>query len=491
MNIRTKWKTYLSILLIFFVENVFSQKISIEEAVDIALKNNNRIKQYSEKVEQKEYANFEAFGNFLPKVNLVGSYTHLNNPVKIDLSPIRAVILNVQAKNQTEFANIYSVLQGLPQLTDQQRSGLFQQYYNQLNSAIPSFVETVKKQDYNTATIVGVQPLFMGGKLLAAKNYADEELKAANIELTKIKNEIIQETVTNYLNVVLLSEVVKTRKDVLEGIKKHEFRAQRLFDEGLIANFNLLRAKVAVADAERNLDDDSNKLELCYIALKNSMGIDETAEIIIEDSLIISNNLSPISNYLESAFENQPLLKLISVKKEQANEKFNLERSKFLPQVAAFGKYELYPEYLSMLEPRWAVGVQLSFNLFNGLQDYVNLQSANHLEKEVQFLEADVRSKIILSINKTYRDIENARNKFIKTSSTIELAEENLRLNNKRFETGLGTSLEVIDAQLILEKNKLESKSSLYDYYKGLIELYVISGIPQEFINVWNKKEVK
>jgi outer membrane protein TolC len=164
-----------------------------------------------------------------------------------------------------------------------------------------------------------------------------------------------------------------------------------------------------------------------------------------------------------------------------------MEFSKLLPQVAAFGKYEMLPQYLSALEPRWTIGVQASLNIFNGFQDYLNLQSASHLEKEINFLQSDTKSKLELLVNKNYKDAANAEDRYLKLQATISLAEENLRLNNKRFETGLGTSLEVIDASLVLEKDLIESKLSLFEYYQKLTALYTVAGIPQEIITIWQK----
>ena len=122
----------------------------------------------------------------------------------------------------------------------------------------------------------------------------------------------------------------------------------------------------------------------------------------------------------------------------------------------------MIPGDLSALEPKWAVGIQASINIFNGLKDYSKLQNAEHLEEELKYLQADTQQKINLLVNKNFRDVENASEKYDKIKTNIELAKENLRLNEKRFETGLGTSLEVIDAQLSLEKNLIANHYPSY-----------------------------
>lgn len=462
-------------------------RIGISDVVGSAMENNEKIKQYRERLLQKNFQEMESWGNFMPSLSVEASYTHLNDPMQIDLSPIRQVILSLQSKNQAELANIYQTMAGHP-LTDQQKAAVAAQAYAGLDKAVPPFTETFKRQDYKTATLVGVQPLFLGGKLYAARKFASAEETSAALELEKTKNEVIQETINNYLAVVLMNNVVKTRRDVLAGIERHRHDAGKLYQQGLIAHYHLLRAEVAVAEAERNLSDDENRLELAEIALKHSAGYSEETDIAVTDTLRFTAVSDSLAEYISRARENQQILKIIKMKKEAAADKYIAERSAFMPQIAAFGKYEMLPEYLSSLEPRWAVGVQMKLNIFNGLKDYSRLQNAVHLEREVTYIEAEARRKIDLWVNKSFRDLKNARVRYEKLGKSMQLAEENLRLNEKRFQSGMGTSLEVIDAQLSLEKNRIESLQSLYDYYRALTDLYNATGDPKDILTVWNKE---
>ncbi|MBN2091515.1 TolC family protein, partial [candidate division KSB1 bacterium] len=108
-----------------------------------------------------------------------------------------------------------------------------------------------------------------------------------------------------------------------------------------------------------------------------------------------------------------------------------------------------------------------------------------NLKKEVEYAEMDVKSQINLWVNKAYREMRNAEIRYQKFEFSIRLARENVKVNEKRFNSGLGTSLEVIDARLVLEKNQIERTKSLYDYYQSLTELYEASGNPKEIVNFW------
>ena len=489
MNTRIPRWTYAALLLGAAFTRGGAQPLTLRGAVAQALLRNERIRQYEERLRQKDCQNLEAWGNFLPTVSITASATHLNDPLEIDLAPLRQAMISLQSANQAEFANAYNRMAGGAGLTAAQRAAVTATAAAALNNALPPFVETLKEQDYRTATVTAVQPLFLGGKLIAAKRYASAEQSAASIELDRMRHEVIQEVTTQYLGVVLLTGIVHARQNVLDGMRRHQHDAHRLQQEGLIAAHQALRADVAVAEAERNLQDDENRRDLALLALRNSIGLAEDLPVDVQDSLTFHPMPDRADSCLALALRDQPALRLIAEKRTAASQKFNAERAEFLPQVAAFGKYEMYPQYLSALEPRWAVGLQVSLNVFNGGRKYARLQAASHLEDEVDHIDADARRSVRLLVRKDFTDLRNARVRYTTLASNISLAEENLRLMNARFQTGLGTSLDVIDARLLLEKNEVERLQSLYDYYRSAVALATVTGAPERFVEQWNSQE--
>lgn len=484
-----KLKPIITYLLLFagLISFTFSQTMTLNDAINTALINNPKIKQYKNRLTQKEYDNMAAFGNFLPVINLEGSYTHLNDPLVINLDPIRSAMIQMQSGTQVELANIYNILNTNTPLSQAQKQALQTQFSGNLDKLLPKFEKTLKNQDYQSLSITGIQPLFLGGKLLAAKKYASSEELVALAELKKMQNEIITEITINYTRILLLEKILVTRKNVITGMNEHRNRANKLYEQGLIASFNILRAEVAVAEAERNLINDENNYDIAMSALKTSLAIPENDKIILTDSLLFNEiNFDETVLFTQSKIE-QPIFSILEQKKIAAEQNYNIARSVFLPQVVAFGKYETMPQYLSAMEPRWAVGVQFKLNLFNGVKDYAKLQSASYLENEVENIISDTERKISLLITKSVKDFNSKKVRYNKLDATLNLAEENLRINEKRFESGMGTSLELIDARLSLEKIEIERLVTLFDYYKSLTEIYSAIGNPTEILKHWNK----
>ena len=111
------------------------------------------------------------------------------------------------------------------------------------------------------------------------------------------------------------------------------------------------------------------------------------------------------------------------------------------------------------------------------------------MENEVNFIEASAKKQVNLWVNKTYKDVENSKTKYQKLEASYNLAVENLRMNEKRFNTGMGTSLEVIDARLSLEKVEIDKLVSINQYYKSLTELNLATGNPLNVLDIWENRE--
>ncbi len=479
-------KVFLPLLLILFIFNPVTkgQTYKYEDVINFALTNNPKLKKYEVKKRIAELKYKSAWGNFFPAVNLEGGLTRLNSPLELDLEPFRKLIIQLQANNQVEIRNIYNMLAGNPSFSPSEKAVLYNQYSSLLSDAVPGFAMTFKDQNFKAAKLTAVQPLFLGGKLLAYKDYRKAEENISDFEYEKIKNEIIAETTLYFLNTALLQEIIKVRKEVVAGIERHKREAEKLYQSGVISRNNVLKAEVALEEAKQKLLEDENRLNLALLALSNAMGMEEFKPFNVEHSFIFVKINANIDELTESANYSQPVLKILEEKAKSAEANYKIQRSDFLPSIAAFGTKELYPEYLSVLEPEWAIGVQFKWNIFNGFKDYLELEEAKLIEKEVEFTSLDIKKKINLWINKAYTEMRNYEAEYNKMESDIQLAKENLRINSKRFNTGMGTSLEVIDAQLSLESSKIKRIVTLHNYYKAVVDLYTAAGETSKVLEI-------
>ncbi|MGJ8549185.1 TolC family protein [Winogradskyella wichelsiae] len=452
---------------------------SISEALEISYNNNEKIKRYEERVQQKIFEDKAAKGNFLPSVNLIGGYTYLSENMEINTSQVKSSIDDLAGKYGTAFISAYGEELGLALPAESAYSTIV----NSL-SQLPSYNLVVDNQNIPTAAITATQPIFTGGKIIAAKRYAKAELESSEIELKQVKNEIANELIDRYLTVVLLKQVIKTRQQAYEGMLKHQEQTERAIELEILAKHVLLRAKVAVANAEKDLNNDKNKLELAEMALRTTMNLPDSTVLKTIDSIGYQNLYFDFSKLLETANTNQPALELINQKEVMAKQSHALEKSKFMPNIAAFGTYNMFREDLPIIPSKFIVGVQAQINIFNGFKDINKLKASKHLQEEVKNAKQYATQQIKLLVESNYRNTLNQQKLYNSQLTTVDLAEENFRINRRRFEEGIGKSIDVIDASLLYEKSKIEQLVALDGYYKAIANLYTAIGEPEKIIPI-------
>ncbi len=400
-------------------------------------------------------------------------------------------MLSLEASNQVNFASIASQMAGGPAITGPSSAGyqsIYQKAYGALSSQVPDFIDTLQKQNFPSAQVTAVLPLFAGGRIVAGVRAARAESEVSSFELDDVRNKTLQETIDAYLGVVLLNNVIAVRTDVRDAMLVHCGQAEKLAVQGIIARYHLLRAKVAVSEAERNLAEEQDRLAVALMALRKSLSLDEHADIQTADSLVYRPLPDSVDGFEAAASAGQPLLCLVGRKKVLASEKVAAQEGSMLPQIAAFGQYAFFPSYLSALQPQWVVGVNATVPIFAGGSNIASLRSARHLVKEVDALESSVRHDVSLWVTKAYQDMRAAEQRYRRSGADEELAAENLRQCRSRFDAGYGTSLEVIDAQLVMERNSIDRLVALFDYYHAMTDLYTAAGRTSSVVGLLSSK---
>ena len=458
---------------------VFSQEkvlhLNLSAALDSAMQNNAKIRQYREKTEQKKYQKKSAMGNFFPTISMNGGLTWLSQDAEINMSMFKASVDNMMIG----YADMIG--KGL-QLSPAAQQVLVQTVSNV--KKLPAVNLTMDGQNFPNMNFTLFQPIFTGGKIIAGKKFADAELSYSTEDLRKTQNEVIKETIDRYYAVVLLKAVVNVRRQVVAGMKRHKRDADKAIKAGLIPPYTRLRAEVAVANAERDLSDDQNKLALAKLALKNSMGLRPDIPVEIDDSLHFQACPLELSRLQTEAKTSQPVFQMLNEKKKMVQQKQRLDVAAFLPQIGAWGTYSLFRDSYPVIQPPFILGVQAKINLFHGTKKINDLKATRHLAKEVEAAETYARQQINLWVDQSYRKVLNKEERYRKLQPTIAMARRNYVITEKRFREGMARSTDVIDARLLYEKAQIEAYHTLYDYYVALSDLYLATGNPQKLTDI-------
>lgn len=276
------------------------------------------------------------------------------------------------------------------------------------------------------------------------------------------------------------------RIEALEGLKQHQKNAINLMKAGQISKAQKMKVDVSVNEAERELAKAERDVKIALKVLASHLNRSED-EYTLTTALAMPS-VPSLPDFNKTAEGQSPVLKQIQHKRELLNAKKTVVQSEFLPTVAAFGKYELYKNDLTTLEPEWAVGVALRMNIFNGGADKNELNAVKKDQIVLDNLDRNAHDLVKIGLEKIYSDLMSAKEQHQSLLKSQELALESLRLNSNAFANGFNKSTDVIDSQVTLASVKLALQKSLYDYNNSLAQLFIVSGQSEKLLEIYSEK---
>ncbi|MFC4699185.1 TolC family protein [Glaciecola siphonariae] len=337
-----------------------------------------------------------------------------------------------------------------------------------------------------TAVLMSTWELYAGGRIDAARRAADAAIAEAKAEQSGTFEEQEKLLATVYFGQLLAKQILHIREEVAKDIAQHVHQATRFEENGLISKVERLHAQVAYDEALRNLEQAKADLGMANNALQRLLRVNTNIQP-RNKLFVISQPLPPLDSFLAQGLQNHSQLTLIRAKRERAEQGQVIEEARFKPNVFAFGSYNLAPQEadfsdpLPLLEPDWIVGINVSYKLFDSINRNKAISAARLQVDRVGALEREFSMRLGTYIENSYRSLEKARNQYALLASSIDLAQETLKLRVRLFEEGMGTSLDVVDARLSAAKAETEKAAAAYNFVVALVDLLIGAGQLHEF----------
>lgn len=441
------------------------QALSLDEAIAVALTENPAMQAaaYEEQAARQERR--AAIGLRMPRIGVTGAYTYMGKDIGFDFNDLKAPVQ--QMAGQLIGSGLIPpdkipTIQGL--LTPIMGADWF-----------------LKVQDQSLGFVGGevTVPIWLGGKINAANRAAKINERTAEAQGDQTRNALISELVERYFGLALARQVVEVRRQVVEGVRHHLEDARALEQNGMIAQAERLYVEFKMTEAERELANAELQVSTILSALSNTLGRENEWQPVT--AMFVVDGIEELAYYQELAGERNPLLEQVSLKRQLAQEGVRVQRSEFLPQVVAMGGGSFYNYQVAGLVPRWAVGVGVNLKIFDGLNREYKYSAAKHTARRVAALQNKAGKDIAVLVEKLYTQMENYRNQLRSIDSSLDFAEEYLRMKEASFREGMSSSSDLIDAELNLAKVRTERLQAAYNFDLGLARLLEAAGISDEF----------
>jgi outer membrane protein TolC len=358
-------------------------------------------------------------------------------------------------------------------------------------SELPIGINTYDYEfDGPRSSLLMAWPIYTGGKLSAVKKLHEAELMGAKAELLEVEERLDFQLIARYFGLRLAVVVEDLRQNQLKQAERQLASARRFEAQGQISALERLSAEVAHDEVARDMvkaqrDRESAEAGLARMLRQTNKPIPSTT------LFVITSPIKPLDQWLQDAQYHNPTLALIKSKADAAEQGIVVAKSEYMPQVFAFGQYNLVTEYLTPIEPDWIAGIGVNIKLFSSIDRASKLGAARAQKEQINALEAEASNSIQSSVENAWLRVGQAREQFRLFDSSVTLARENLRLRERAFEEGQSVAIDVNEARNSLIRAETGRAQIAYEFVVALGALLEASSQIERFPEFMKRAEVQ
>ena len=312
-----------------------------------------------------------------------------------------------------------------------------------------------------------VQTIYAGGSLSASKEAAKLARDAAVAEKERISQTVANSVRTAYYNWKRASAKKMVAAEALKLAGDHLERAERLFRSGLVARGDVLRSKVAVADAELALIRAENAVSISAAALENAVGAPpEVSEAGAAHPEYVPSKeaLAERESNIKAAYENRMEVRMYDLMSRRAAKVARAAEGLLLPQIiAAGGVINSGDEFFPSGNEEMVFSLMVRWTMFDSGEASAKTKQAKAQGREFLHLMDDMKNRIRMEVTAAELDLRSSLSRREVARRQVSESEEDYRIAVRRYEEQVGTNLEMLDARLALTKSRTEEVDALYD----------------------------
>lgn len=361
------------------------------------------------------------------------------------------------------------------------RGGMDEEWYDLVkNSGTTS--ERIGNQYSNSVT--ATMPLYTGGALSGAIKSAKAGYKSALVGVQKSYNDM-RSTVTNgYFSVLQADDMQVLGRESVARLEEHLKNVKAQYDVGVVAKVDVLRSEVELANAQQNLIKAENAYKIAEANFNKIIGLPLATNLFLEDTLTYTPYEQDLAYCLDYASKNRPELEQAKQGVEAARGQVRAARSGYQPQISAFATQNWDTSdghWAADEESTWSAGINVSLTIFDTgvTRSKAHAAKANYFSAQETY--RDTVDAVMLDVRSQYLNMREAEKRISTTEVAVSQAEEDYRIAQLRYQAGVGTNTDVLDAQVALTDAQTNYLQSVYDYNISKTNLETAIGVPMQF----------
>jgi len=343
---------------------------------------------------------------------------------------------------------------------------------------------------YWSFDITAQQLLYSGGGVRANVRGEQLTLDAAILALQSIINDALLDVRTKFYTVLVNREKIKVQEQNVELLQRQLQDVKNRFEAGTVSNFEVLRAEVAVANAQVPLITARNDYRLSIETLRQALGFSTANEANIAKipeflgTLDFTPTNFELLSSLTTAREKRPDLLRLQKLESAAEQGIIASRSGYFPSLALYGAYDWRKAVGSNSIPGdrngWTVGLSSSWNIFDGRATAGRVQQSRSYLEQAKLALAETQLSVDVEVRRAISTFQQATELAEASKKVVAQAEEAVRLANARYNAGTATQLDVLTSQVDLTTARLNQLQAYYGYNVAVASTRKAMGLTDE-----------
>ncbi|UCG12481.1 MAG: TolC family protein, partial [Deltaproteobacteria bacterium] len=244
---------------------------------------------------------------------------------------------------------------------------------------------------------------------------------------------------------------------------------------------DLLRAEVRIAELEQERLQAQSQLEVARAALNAAMGVEIDRSFHLTTTLECGTEApGALETWTSRSIQNRPDLQQIQFQEMIAEEEVKKAKAAHLPGLYLSGSYEINSEDFSETANNYTLGAVMRFNLFSGLGLQSKVHEAMAMLRQTQAIARQLELGIRVETRQAFFMAQSAYQRIEVARVAVAQAEEGLRIVRNRYESGLFTIVNLLDAEVALQQARTNHFRSLHDFEVAMAQLNLAAGIIDE-----------
>ncbi|KQM23461.1 TolC family protein [Chryseobacterium sp. Leaf201] len=402
--------------------------LTLDEAVQLGIRNSKSLKIDAAKIEEATADLLEAKNRKLPELKVSGSYMYL---------PLKP---NINIK--------------LPGVTGEGGPEVHQVAYGSANLSVP---------------------VYSGGRIKYGIESAKYLVEASKLSTENNKVDIAYNVAQAYNNLFKANQSIKVLEENLSASQKRDETFLKLENNGVIARNDRLKANLQTSNIELQLLEARNNYNIANINMDLLLGLPESTEIEVDQNYIDeAEEVKAVDFYLSTARENRKDLQALEKQRQAAALGTKSAKAENLPSIALTGGYVAadIPKFLTIYNAV-NVGVGVSYNLSNLWKENSSLKQSQAREMQLSANNELLNDNIKLDVNREYQNTDYSKKRIAVFEKSAEQANENYRITKNKYDNGLATMTELLDAdaaQIAANVGVINAKADAALAYRKLLQ---------------------